>query len=177
MVDPKSYGLHCKAPAMPPKKIHTDQPPLIEAVQSNNLSTLWELKERYRAALARIERWHGEFPVTGQSWPSGNPVSYGAAFGSNGERDYMRDIAREALSPPALIADVPPSHEDHDGYALRLAIEHRVSIKQQYGRVTAKGRFSATVSFRNCGGDPCAATRLAIARAAGLTIQMRETSA
>ncbi|MFY3303583.1 hypothetical protein ACOTEY_14395 [Achromobacter xylosoxidans] len=91
MVDPKSYGLHCKAPAMPPKKT-------------------------------------------------------------------------DAGHKPAQ----PLPNEDHDGYALRLAIEHHISIKQQYGRVTAKGKFSATVSFRDCGGDRYAATRLAIFRAAGI---------
>jgi len=53
---------------------------------------------RYRAALERIERWFGEFPKTGRvCLKSGDPVSYGAAFGSNGERDYMRGVAREAL--------------------------------------------------------------------------------
>jgi Lar family restriction alleviation protein len=54
---------------------------------------------RLREALEKIERWFGEFPDTGQQWPDGTPVSYGAAFGSNGERDYMRGIARAALSP------------------------------------------------------------------------------
>ncbi len=54
--------------------------------------------ERLRAALERIERWHGEFPPTGKTWPeSGNPVSYGSQYGSNGERDYMRAVARAAL--------------------------------------------------------------------------------
>jgi len=69
---------------------------------------------------------------------------------------------------PPLHADPSAPHEDQDGNALRLAIKHHISIKQQYGRVTAKGKFSATVSFRNCGGDRCAATRLAIFRAAGV---------
>lgn len=93
MVDPKSYGLHCKAPAMPPRK--TD---------------------------------------TGHARPAA-------------------------------------PNEDPDGYALRLAIEHHIAIKQQYGRVTAKGKFSATVSFRDCGGDRHAATRLAIFRAAGIAVR------
>lgn len=50
-----------------------------------------------RAALERIARWHGEFPATGRTWPGGDPMSYAAAFGSNGERDFMRQVAREAL--------------------------------------------------------------------------------
>lgn len=59
-----------------------------------------------RTALERIERWFGEFPETGEFWPdpesrsglSDRPISYGAAYGSNGERDYMRAIARAALT-------------------------------------------------------------------------------
>ncbi len=54
--------------------------------------------ERLRAVLQRIERWHGEFPATGKRWSeTGAPMSYSAAYGSNGERDYMRQVARDAL--------------------------------------------------------------------------------
>jgi hypothetical protein len=52
-----------------------------------------------------------EFPETGLFWSnddgseSDRPMSYGAAWGSNGERDYMRSVARQTLSalahPPA----------------------------------------------------------------------------
>ena len=49
------------------------------------------------AALEKIERWFGEFPPTGQTWDDGTPMSYAAAYGSNGERDYMRGVARAAL--------------------------------------------------------------------------------
>lgn len=52
---------------------------------------------KLEAALRKIERWVGEFPETGQYWESGAPMSYGACYGSNGERDYMRGIARAAL--------------------------------------------------------------------------------
>jgi hypothetical protein len=57
-------------------------------------------KERYRTALERIERWSGEFPATGKFWDEERtqPMSYSACFGSNGERDFMRSIARAALS-------------------------------------------------------------------------------
>ena len=49
-------------------------------------------------ALEQIERWDG-FPSTDKTWEgSGEPVSYGAAFGSNGERDFMREVARKALA-------------------------------------------------------------------------------
>ncbi len=48
-------------------------------------------------ALRRIGRWHGEFPPTGKFWESGEPMSYGALYGSDGERDFMRETARTAL--------------------------------------------------------------------------------
>jgi hypothetical protein len=60
-------------------------------------------RDRLRAALERIERWFGEFPATGQFWDepaNTQPMSYAAAFGSNGERDFMRRIASAALSTP-----------------------------------------------------------------------------
>lgn len=52
-------------------------------------------------ALKRIERWFGEFPETGDFWDAPEntrPMSYGAAYGSNGERDYMRGVARAAIT-------------------------------------------------------------------------------
>ncbi len=49
-------------------------------------------------ALTKIARWHGEFPDTGRTWDHGTPMSYGAAFGSNGERDYMRQVALDVLA-------------------------------------------------------------------------------
>ena len=65
-----------------------------------------ELREQLataRAALTRIEKWHGEFPPTGRAWDDDKPISadnpemsYGACNGSNGERDYMRAVAKAA---------------------------------------------------------------------------------
>lgn len=51
-------------------------------------------------ALEKIEKWFGEFPETGRFWDDDKtrPITYGAAFGSNGERDFMRSIAREAIA-------------------------------------------------------------------------------
>lgn len=49
-------------------------------------------------ALKRIETWRGEFPDTGRQWDDGSPMSFGACFGSNGERDFMRQIATDALN-------------------------------------------------------------------------------
>ena len=58
-----------------------------------------EYVARLEAALRRIEKWFGEFPETGRFWDDdqSQPMRYMACFGSNGERDYMRDIARVAL--------------------------------------------------------------------------------
>lgn len=58
--------------------------------------------ERLRTALERIARWHGEFPESGHYWDepeNTKPMSYASCYGSNGERDYMRQIARDALYP------------------------------------------------------------------------------
>src|SRR5689334_24475351 len=49
------------------------------------------------AALEKIERWDN-FPPSGRFYPHGEEMSYGAAFGSNGERDYMRSVASAALA-------------------------------------------------------------------------------
>jgi len=59
-----------------------------------------EREKKLEEALRRIEKWFGEFPTTGRFWDNDEkqPMSYGAAFGSNGERDYMRNIAKEALN-------------------------------------------------------------------------------
>lgn len=71
-------------------------------VGSSDSSALREENARLRAALERIEKWAGEFPPSGRYWDEPTktrPMSYGAAFGSNGERDYMRSVARQALLP------------------------------------------------------------------------------
>lgn len=58
--------------------------------------------EMLREALAYIAAW--KLPPTGKFWDepeNTRPMSYGACFGSNGERDHMREVARRALSTPA----------------------------------------------------------------------------
>lgn len=53
-----------------------------------------------RAALNKIAKWHGEFPETGEFYDEEKtqPISFGAAaYGSNGQRDFMRGIAIKAL--------------------------------------------------------------------------------
>lgn len=67
------------------------------------LSRLRECVRKDGEALVKIELWHGEFPETGRFWPnedgsiSDRPMSYGSVWGSNGERDFMRSIARARL--------------------------------------------------------------------------------
>jgi hypothetical protein len=55
--------------------------------------------KKLESALTRIEKWFGEFPETGEFWDEEKtrPISYAANYGTNGERDYIRNIAREAL--------------------------------------------------------------------------------
>ena len=59
-----------------------------------------------RKALEVIREWTA-FPPSGRFWRNGDgtisarPMPYGAAFGSNGERDFMRQVARAALAQPS----------------------------------------------------------------------------
>lgn len=75
-------------------------PSLKEAIKAKEeLDKIKVENNRLRAALERIEKWHGEFPDTGRQWDDGEAMSYMACFGSDGERDYMREAARLALLP------------------------------------------------------------------------------
>jgi hypothetical protein len=81
-----------------------------------------------RAALEQIERWDG-FPPTGEFWDinGDRPVSYGINFGSNGERDFMRGIARAALTTPPAQAEPAvrkTSNSHRGGSSAYLATEH-----------------------------------------------------
>lgn len=75
----------------------------VAALQTLNLKLeaerdeLRNLADQLAAALSRIKQWHGEFPSTGRTWDDGTPMSYGACWGSNGERDFMRQIATNIL--------------------------------------------------------------------------------
>ncbi len=73
--------------------------PLWRTVSGVALSWL-EQRDAMRKALERISKWHGEFPPTGRFWDTStkDEMSYGAVFGSNGERDYMRTVAADALN-------------------------------------------------------------------------------
>ncbi len=66
-----------------------------------------DLEEMVRVkdlTLQKIARWHGEFPPTGEYHDDSHPKSYGYCYGSNGERDFMRHVARNAaaLTPPRV---------------------------------------------------------------------------
>ncbi len=54
-------------------------------------------KRKMRTALTKIVNW--ELPETGQFVDPEKtcPASYGFLYGSNGEREYMRKIASDAL--------------------------------------------------------------------------------
>lgn len=78
---------------------------------ADHLALIAELSmenRRYKKALVRIQKWFDEFPATGRAWPDGAPMSYSAAFGSNGERDYMRQVAENALSGQNVQVEGPP---------------------------------------------------------------------
>lgn len=54
--------------------------------------------ERYKNALKRVEEW--VMPETGKFYDDNGkkiPLSYSYCYGSNGERDYIKNIARNAL--------------------------------------------------------------------------------
>lgn len=69
------------------------------------------------AALRRIERWFGEFPATGKFWDEEKtrPTSYAGEYGSNGERDYMRAIARTALASYETAGSAPSGDKSEAG--------------------------------------------------------------
>lgn len=59
--------------------------------------------ERFKAineelvnALQIIADW--KLPESGKSWDDDTPMSYEAAYGSNGARDFIRSVAEQALS-------------------------------------------------------------------------------
>lgn len=70
---------------------------IIEQMRINSGKYIVEI-QRLRAALKTICEWKN-FPESNRFWDEEKlqPMSYEAAFGSNGERDYMRNIARTAL--------------------------------------------------------------------------------
>jgi hypothetical protein len=72
-------------------------PPTRRTVVTTKGNRMSDSEEIMRVALQRIAKWFGEFPHTGRFHEDGSEMSYGYCNGSNGERDYMRQIALEAL--------------------------------------------------------------------------------
>ena len=94
----KAFSPGTKFYALPPAAAAEIQPDWdkLEACQQSLREHMAEI-ERLREVLEIIERWK-DFPESDHTWGDGTPMSYGAAFGSIGERDYMRGIARTALT-------------------------------------------------------------------------------
>lgn len=69
-----------------------------------HVGTLSQRVELLEAALKRIAAWDN-FPRVPDRENPGETISYGYAYGSNGERDYMRKVARDALAgKPAVLS-------------------------------------------------------------------------
>lgn len=62
------------------------------------LGSLLEERDRLREALERIESWDLPMADLKVGLEPMRKVPFAVAFGSNGEREYIRDIARAALN-------------------------------------------------------------------------------
>jgi hypothetical protein len=69
----------------------------LKIVKEKDYNKLIEQSKKMSQALIRIRTWFGEFPRSQRYFENGNEMSYGEAFGSNGERDYMRRVADNVL--------------------------------------------------------------------------------
>jgi hypothetical protein len=80
--------------AMYPRNVAQSSPlPVSEEKTAEILMCVKELKK----ALTLISEWN--LPESGLFWDKEqkDPMSYGTAFGSNGERDYFKQVAQTAL--------------------------------------------------------------------------------
>lgn len=75
------------------------KPPLgsVHALLEAELAEARKDVERKTVALKKIAKWHDEFPPSCRFYEDGTQMSFGAAFGSNGQRDYMRGVAQLAI--------------------------------------------------------------------------------
>lgn len=71
------------------------------------IAELTEANNALMIALHKVADWR--LPGSNRTWDDGTPMSYGAAFGSNGERDYMQAVAMEAIELAALAGSATPS--------------------------------------------------------------------
>lgn len=91
-----------------PLDVTDAEPQAPQPISRGNEAQMAARIEVLEGALKRIYRWVGEFPETGQYWDdpkNTEPMSYAACYGSNGERDYMRDVAKRALDASPVSAD------------------------------------------------------------------------
>jgi len=98
-----------------------------------------------REALRKIADW--ELPPSGKRWPdTAAPMSYGAAYGSNGERDYMREVARAALSAtPAPTGNSDALHTFLNAAAGEGLVLDGVDAANLYAAVFPE-RYAATIA-------------------------------
>lgn len=68
---------------------------LFDGVPTEKIPALADRNAELIAALKKIADW--ELPDSGRTWEDGSPMSYSAAFGTNGERDYIKSVARSAI--------------------------------------------------------------------------------
>lgn len=111
----------------------------------------WNAYRKQTDALRQIANWT-DFPSTGKFWPGGVvPVSYQAEYGSNGARDYMRQVAEEALAGNQLPINPPP---DFLLKALQTArgFVKATSEKTGFGQVHTLKEIDK--ALRNAGVDP-----------------------
>ena len=76
---------------------HFESPKIKIESSEKYFKILLEENKRMEKALISIAKWHGEFPDTKVPAGLGRTMSYAAAYGSNGEIDFMRKKAQEAL--------------------------------------------------------------------------------
>ncbi len=70
---------------------------LLKLVDSrdDSIEDLKLINEELVQALEIISNWN--LPDTGRTWDDGTPMSYEAAYGSNGARDYIKSVASQAI--------------------------------------------------------------------------------
>lgn len=85
-------------------------------------------------ALQRIARWFGEFPETGRKHLDGSPMSYSWVWGSNGERDYMRTVAQDALDEMEQLIDLEePMTRQERALSNRSDLEQEARVSRELG--------------------------------------------